>query len=81
MYCENVAFPVVTLFWINRIVSYFLHLFFYEIRIDFGHVVLVWKYIVNWRYMETEMVVSAARLFFASSSGQPRLFPEDSAMS
>jgi hypothetical protein len=35
------------LFWINRIAPNFLHLFFYEIRIDFGHVVLVWKYIVN----------------------------------
>jgi hypothetical protein len=59
-------------FWINRIASYFLHLFFYKIRIDFGHVVLVWKYIINWRYMETEMVLSAARLFFQSTSALSR---------
>jgi hypothetical protein len=37
----------VVVFWINRIAPIFLHLFFYKIRIDFGHVVLVWKYIVN----------------------------------
>jgi hypothetical protein len=37
--------------------------------------VLVWKSIVNWRYMETEMVVSAARLFFRSTSAPSGSFP------
>jgi WD40 repeat protein len=44
----------------------------FTIRMDFGHVVLVWKYIVNSKYMETEMVISAARRFFRSTSALSR---------
>jgi hypothetical protein len=44
-------------------------------RNDSEHVVLVWKSIVNWRYMETEMVVSAARLFSRSTSAHSGSFP------